>query len=665
MGRVGRVGAGVVLLALVAAACSGGGSSDGDPDGPGSVEVARVSAPETAQHPLDGLTAAELAVFSEVLTAAGKLAGTEFTHIALDEPDKDAVLAWRPGNALQRRAFAVARNAGRTFEVVVDLAGRTLVSWTEVPGVHPGYVPSDYTRAANAANADPRLAAALERRLLGVNDVTLLTFAGGSANGAAETGRRLARVVPFVRAGSAATLFSRPVEGVYATVDVDTGEVLDVADPETPVRRNPVAPAAAAVRERPPLDAVGFTPGEAGRVEVDGARIAWQGWDLRWRANQRTGIELADVRFGDVESLRRVLYQASLADLFVPYQDPDPAWTFRTLLDSVEFGMGSTMITLEPGRDCPTTATFVDVVLPDSSARAVTRAGALCVFERPTGSPAYRHGSEGSLNTELVLRWIAVVGNYDYIVDVVLRADASMQFHVFAAGIVLQKGSEAVVAENARVTGEDEHGVLVGEGLLAVNHDHYLSFRLDLDVDGTANRLVRQDLVAKAVSDNDGRTDVWALDERVIDSELDARYTPDPRAPARIIVQSSTPDGPVGHYPGYEIDFGDAVAVSHLEATDDPGMRRGGWAVESLWVTPNNRAERFASGLYVPDGTAPAGLPAWTEQDRPLVGEDLVVWFTVGFHHVVRTEDLPNMPAHQGSFGLHPVNAYGTNPYLD
>jgi primary-amine oxidase len=94
-------------------------------------------------------------------------------------------------------------------------------------------------------------------------------------------------------------------------------------------------------------------------------------------------------------------------------------------------------------------------------------------------------------------------------------------------------------------------------------------------------------------------------------------------------------------------------------------MRRGGWATETLWATPHTAGERFASGLYVPDGSTDVGLVAWTAANRPLADTDLVLWFSVGFHHIVRSEDLPNMPAHEAYFGLMPANAYPYNPYLD
>jgi len=609
-----------------------------------------VPAPIKAEHPLDALTPGELETVRAVLDASGNAGAVPY--VALDEPDKATVLAWKPGQSFGRRAFAVVRKDGKTFEAVVDLRSESLVSWTEQPGALPGATAGEYGRAPGAVQTDARFVAALQRRSLTTADVVLLTFAGGSSNGPGHVGRRLAHVVPYLN-GDGATLFSRPVEGVSATVDLDTGEVLSVEDGE--VVPQGAVPVAAPKRQRPEMETVSYTGNP--NVRMSGTSVQWGGWAMRWRGNRRSGVEVADVRFdaGDGAGARRVLYEASLGDLFVPYQSSDPNWTFRTLLDSAEFGMGSTLSLLAPGVDCPTGSLFADVNIPDDAALAVTKTAALCAFERPTGNPVYRHEREAAPETELVLRWISVVGNYDYIVDYVFGADGSLRFHVFAAGIVLQANGKG---------GADghQHGTEVSDGLLAMNHDHYISFRLDLDVGETDNRLVRQRLVREDITGNPERTAIWRVDEQVVPTELGARYTPNPRAPERVLVQSSLANGPVGHHPGYEFEFGDAVAVSSL--SDDPGQRRGGWAADTLWVTPYAQGERFASGLYVPDGSTDAGLPAWTAADRAIKDTDLVVWFTVGFHHVVRTEDLPNMPAHESEFGLKPANTYATNPLL-
>src|SRR5437868_6383910 len=64
-------------------------------------------------HPLDALTGAELTQVKAILKAEGKIgAQARFHSVDLDEPEKAAVLAWRPGTALPRRAVAVVSEAG-------------------------------------------------------------------------------------------------------------------------------------------------------------------------------------------------------------------------------------------------------------------------------------------------------------------------------------------------------------------------------------------------------------------------------------------------------------------------------------------------------------------------------------------------------------------------
>ena len=59
------------------------------------------------------------------------------------------------------------------------------------------------------------------------------------------------------------------------------------------------------------------------------------------------------------------------------------------------------------------------------------------------------------------------------------------------------------------------------------------------------------------------------------------------------------------------------------------------------------------------------GLPAWVAADRPIDGEDIVVWHTFGPTHFPRPEDWPVMPVDYTGFTLKPSGFFDRNPALD
>src|SRR5438067_13884693 len=68
------------------------------------------SAGASAAHPLDALSAEEIAIATAVLREAGQAGlAIRFPLITLDEPDKPALLAWQPGQVFARKAFVIAR----------------------------------------------------------------------------------------------------------------------------------------------------------------------------------------------------------------------------------------------------------------------------------------------------------------------------------------------------------------------------------------------------------------------------------------------------------------------------------------------------------------------------------------------------------------------------
>jgi Cu2+-containing amine oxidase len=84
-----------------------------------------------------------------------------------------------------------------------------------------------------------------------------------------------------------------------------------------------------------------------------------------------------------------------------------------------------------------------------------------------------------------------------------------------------------------------------------------------------------------------------------------------------------------------------------------------------VWVTPYRENERYAAGDYPMQSRGGEGLPAWTKANRPIENTDIVLWYTMGFHHIPNSEDWPILPTVWHEFELKPVNFFAHNPALD
>ncbi len=106
------------------------------------LEKATASVKATAPiHPLEPLTAEEI-TFAVTTIKQEKSLGerVRFVSVALQEPLKDCILAYQPGDAIERQAFIVVMDneSAKTYEAVVSIDRRIVVSYQHIPDVQPG-----------------------------------------------------------------------------------------------------------------------------------------------------------------------------------------------------------------------------------------------------------------------------------------------------------------------------------------------------------------------------------------------------------------------------------------------------------------------------------------------------------------------------------------------
>jgi primary-amine oxidase len=411
-----------------------------------------------------------------------------------------------------------------------------------------------------------------------------------------------------------------------------------------------------------------LTQPAGGNVRIDGHSVSWGPWRFHVRIDPRVGTVISLARWIDGRAERPVLYQGYMSEMFVPYMDPALGWQSRTFFDIGEYGAGLLATPLAPGVDCPETAQFFPAAFAGDKGQAVTTPKALCVFERGAGDPLWRHAEainqtyEGRANVELVVRMAATIGNYDYLFDWVFTDAAEIEVRVGATGIDAFKGVATAKMSDATAAADTKHGTLVAPHLVAVHHDHYFNFRLDLDVDGQANSFSQEVYKPMALPAGSPRRSVYVVEPTVPATERAAQIDTH-HGPMKLRVTNEAKTNGVGNPVSYEV-----VAANHARLLLDPEdwpAKRARFLAHDVWVTPYAAGERYAGGQYMLGSRGDDGLPVWTAKDRPIRNQDLVVWVNVGMHHLTRAEDVPVMPTVWHSFRLRPFNFFDRNPALD
>lgn len=646
------------------------GSNAPQPTAGNATPSSATASPVSALHPLDPLTADEIRVAAQVAKNDARLAGAAFPSIAVHEPAKADVLAWQPGRALVRQARIQAMTPERTYDVVVDLAGKRVVSAIERRGAEPSIMLSEI-EAAKLVLSNPEFKAGLQKR--GITDLSKVfcaPFSAGYYGNPAHDGKRLVKVGCFDTRRSTTNVFGWPIERLYGLVDFRRKEVLSVTDDGVvPIAEGNLNydPSAIGLL-RDPRKPTALSQPLGTNVHITGHEVMWGNWRFHVRIDPRVGTAISVARWRDATGWRSVLYQGYLSEMFVPYMDADYGWQSRTYFDTGEYGAGILASPLKPGIDCPQTATFLPALFADETGQPFTTPNALCVFERSGGDPIWRHFEvvnqtyDGRANVELVVRMATAIGNYDYLFDWVFNDAAEIEVRVGATGIDALKGVATRTMSDPTAAEDTRSGALVAPNLVAVNHDHYFNFRLDIDVDGTANSFNHDVYRPMRLPRDSPRRSLYVVERQIAETEksaaLDTRH-----GPSRLRVLNETHTNGVGNPVSYEV-----LAVNHARLLLDPDdwpARRARFLQHDVWVTPYEPEERYAGGQYIFASHGEDGLAVWAAQNRVIRNQDLVVWINLGMHHLTRAEDLPVMPMIWHSFKLRPHNFFDRNPAID
>lgn len=318
-------------------------------------------------------------------------------------------------------------------------------------------------------------------------------------------------------------------------------------------------------------------------------------WDLCFSAVSRYGlvIQLADFRKEPAAPFVRVLFDARISEIFVPYHPGTPRFYDVS-------GGNHPLLTLSTA-DCP-------------SPRTIIGGGRVCRELRDRGL-AWKDDSLVRRGEELVLWAVIDAGNYNYILEWAFRDDGS-------------------IAGRAGSTGPKQGGPNDTRG-----HMHNFSWRLDVDLNGSASDSVRRTVHKENLAVNPST----ATDPEFLMSIEGGRAWEAATFGTLDIGDDFLKNGR-GRPTSYELVPYRMGTARHTEL----------FTKNDFWVTAANATELLAKDL-----------PTYVNGQN-VSSADVVVWYTGSEHHedAMRDEDRDTVPVIWAGFELVPQNLFDRTPFF-
>ncbi|MEP7322562.1 MAG: hypothetical protein ABI761_11615, partial [Saprospiraceae bacterium] len=460
-------------------------------------------------HPLDPLNDIEIKTVKEILFAEHKIDSTyRFYMINLNEPPKAEILNYKPGQPFRREALAVLYDwsNNKSFEAVVDLLTKKVIKFENIPGVTAGHMEGD-TLTDILLKKDTAWLGGLKRRGIHPDSVnTSFVFAGEM--GIAPADHREMICTPQYNNKKYHELL---IDGLVAYVDLTAQKVLKVLDdggkgyfkPEDigyfdPENVSPPSPNKPLIPSQP----------QGSNFTLEGFTVKSNRWAFRIGVDNREGLVIYQAQYKDQDTLRPVLYRGSLAEMFVPYGSTDLTHAAWNYYDVGSYRMGQSdptvMNGLKAGADVPLNAKFISTYFHSEKGDPQKLDSIVAVYEEAS-NPLTRHGRFSLEARNIVVKYFTRAWNYDYGIKWIFHEDGSIDLKAELTGVVGIKGVNRI---NDLPGGPDKtykgnyYGTLVAPHVEAVNHQHFLSFRLDLDVDGTENLVEEMNTITEPPSPN-------------------------------------------------------------------------------------------------------------------------------------------------------------------
>jgi primary-amine oxidase len=615
-----------------------------------------------ARHPLSPLSAAEILSAVAIVTKSDLFGQqTRFETIELCEPLKADVRHFRPGDAINRCARVNIFEADRigVTRLTVSLSDRAITSRLHLPDQRPMIQLEQFGPIEDIIRADPAfIAGCAKRGITDMRKVCIDPWSAGNFGVPGEEGRHLSHVFAWLRLYENENFYAHPIEGLNAVVDLHTGEVIRVDDygvvPVPMQESNYEAALLKSDRPAPrPIDIV--QPEGVGFAIADGV-LRWDKWSLVVGFNAREALTLHDIRYDD----RPIAYRASIVEMVVPYGTPENGHFRKNVFDIGEYGVGKLANSLTLGCDCLGAIEYLDAHINKMDGSLMTIPNAICIHEEDAGL-LWKHTdfrterAEVRRSRKLVVSSIATVGNYEYAFYWYFFLDGGIEFEIKATGVINTAACEP--------GNPGKYATEVLPGVAGHIHQHLFCARLDMTVDGTANRFIECNTYAEPAGPANPYGNAFYAQDDVLMTELAACRRANQDTMRFWKVESAERCNQLGRPTAYKLEANHMVTP--FVRSDSFSGSRGRFVENHVWVTAFDPDERYPAGEFVNHSTGNGGLPDFVAQDRPIKDADIVLWHVFGLHHPVRVEDFPVQPVIETGFKLVPCGFFDRNPAID
>lgn len=343
-------------------------------------------------------------------------------------------------------------------------------------------------------------------------------------------------------------------------------------------------------------------------------------WEMCWEEQAREGMVLRDVTYTSPDGVsRRVLYQANVSQIHVPYDDDGARYH-----DVSDYGLGGNRLNDLTQADCPE-GTLIKNGSKDVFCKTLHDAASLATENE------VRYGEALSLFS------VSHVGAYNYIPEWRFFDDGTIEPAMGATGRL------------QRYTSSEAFGwpVRTGSSPVGVSHIHNYYWRLDFDLDGgDDDRFEELEFV-------DGPNGTRTLNSTQFTTETARSVNPSTQRFWRVY------DGGTQNNTGRPISY-DVLALE--TGHRDVGPTFEPWTFNDIYATTYRACERFVSHnpSDLGGGCSSNGDVTDFVSGEAIDTDDLVLWFGLTFHHTPRDEDEAYMNAHWNRFRLEPRDWFDT-----